>query len=270
MIEAVSILGRQLIVEFDDQNEWIYRQAVTGDWEADTFSAIARFVDVDWTYIDIGAWIGAMTIFASQTAKRSVAVEPDPVAASQLLRSVARNPGLVDKVEIWTIPIAEHSGATSLHSAAFGNSMTSILTSRGQTTLSTMAIGATEFIDIALATVDGPTFFKIDIEGAEFSIVPRLVNKLLSEGIQGAIHLSLHSHFLNGGNEDTEAWVKNVRDTSIALAALADFGEFYSWDGSDWKPSRETGVNPLLQESWSQFGGMATTVLVASLEMRPT
>ena len=56
-------------------------------------------------FIDVGAWIGPMTLVAAACGARVVAYEPDPTAADELAANVALNPGFdvtVERVALWT------------------------------------------------------------------------------------------------------------------------------------------------------------------------
>jgi hypothetical protein len=64
--------------------ESFWKSVERGEWEPYTFSVLDRFVTPETTVIDIGAWIGPVTLYAAKTAKHVFAIEPDPVAFKEL------------------------------------------------------------------------------------------------------------------------------------------------------------------------------------------
>ena len=57
-------------------------------WEPETFKALYQEVDADVTYLGVGEWCGVTGLFAAQRAKRTVLVEPDPLALAELRSNV--------------------------------------------------------------------------------------------------------------------------------------------------------------------------------------
>ena len=62
-------------------------------WEATTFAVLTSRLTTGSTLVDVGAWIGPMTLVAAACGARVVAYEPDPAAADELRDNVAANPG---------------------------------------------------------------------------------------------------------------------------------------------------------------------------------
>jgi FkbM family methyltransferase len=67
-------------------------------WEESTLRFVMETTDEQTTFIDIGAWIGPVSLVASARAKRVIAIEPDPATASELEEIVALNNA---PVEVW-------------------------------------------------------------------------------------------------------------------------------------------------------------------------
>jgi tRNA/tmRNA/rRNA uracil-C5-methylase (TrmA/RlmC/RlmD family) len=95
----VTIRGREL--------SWVaehypgfWSKAERGVWEPDTFSIIDRHVESASTVLDLGANIGAITLYAAQEAKRVICFEPDPISRDMLLDNIAANPKVRGKIEV--------------------------------------------------------------------------------------------------------------------------------------------------------------------------
>lgn len=129
------------------------------------------------TFLDLGAWVGSHSLYASKIARRVVAVEPDPVAHAILARNVelAEEP-----IEVFQMAIAGHAGVLTLGSGFLGASTTRTNPNAGA------GIGAWEpgqTFETRCETLRGfaerhkledPLFIKMDVEGSEEDILEDL------------------------------------------------------------------------------------------------
>ncbi len=142
-----------------------------GGWEASTFEALTSRLGSGKTFVDVGAWIGPMTLVAAACGARVVAYEPDPAAAHELAENVALNPSFdvaIERVALWT-----STGTRQLRGgpAGLGESMSSFSGRAGRVGATTVAT-----IDAREAARSWPpdALVKIDVEGAEYWLLPRL------------------------------------------------------------------------------------------------
>lgn len=170
-------------------------------WEEETFRILERYLDSNHSYIDIGAWIGPTVLYAAHIAKKTYAIEPDPLAFKELKENVSLNPTLQQKISLHEKCINVTTGK-----ARFGTP------SMGGDTISSLRFGESENAWI----VDGVTFddfvkenaindcnmIKIDIEGAEAIVLPTMADYL--ERYKPTLHLSMHPEFFDNPKEDTE------------------------------------------------------------------
>ncbi|MEM7692957.1 MAG: FkbM family methyltransferase [Pseudomonadota bacterium] len=148
-------------------------QADDDRWEVSTFEAIKACVDADTVVLDIGAWIGPTVLYAASRARRVIAFEPDPVAATALRENLAMNAGITAKVAVEEAAVWREGGTLSLGSrGALGDSMSSALVHDGAATFEARAIAAGELMNRLGA--DEKLFIKMDVEGAEYAIIPAL------------------------------------------------------------------------------------------------
>ena len=191
---AMTYAGRT--VELPDLPEYqkFYRKLAAGTWEPRTFDVLARNLDRDTVYIDIGSWIGVTPLWASQSARKVVAVEPDPKCV-EILRALVpayRNVTLLEGA-------LSTEETVKLHAAdAFGSSETSILAiSRGP---EASASGLT-MRSILSQAGEGPVFVKVDVEGYEYLLGDELaaLRGFPLKGAQIAVHPQLYERTLKGG-----------------------------------------------------------------------
>jgi FkbM family methyltransferase len=175
---------------------WLYKS-----WEEDTYQTLQAYLDSDHSYIDIGAWIGPTVLYAANIAKKTYAVEPDPLAFQELEKNVSLNPALQQKISLHEQCITATTGKVR-----FGSPST------GGDTISSLRFGDSENAWI----VDGITFddfvqthritdcniIKMDIEGAEAIVVPTMREYL--EQYRPTFHLSMHPEFFADARRDTQ------------------------------------------------------------------
>jgi FkbM family methyltransferase len=168
-----------------------WRKAEAGGWEESTLRFVRDTTDKETTFIDIGAWIGPISLVAGALAKRVIALEPDPVAASELEANIALNNA---PVEVWRAGIDTVAGSLKLFAKVdFGDSMVSAL---GDHTAKAIDVAAVTFDDIgaAIANRTEKVVVKMDVEGHEFKVGEQLVAFLRK--YSAPVNLSLHPAIL--------------------------------------------------------------------------
>ena len=183
----VGVPGDQRLAAF-------WAQFAGGGFEPGTQRIVEEHAAPGRTFVDVGAWIGPFTLLAASRGARVVAYEPDPRAAAELRANLARNPGLPGPVEVHEVALSASTGTGLLVAdAGLGNGRSSVT-----------AIDATVPVDGSAATVHtvdarseaateawrGCALLKIDIEGGEYAVIPRLRGHLRRE--RPALLLSLH------------------------------------------------------------------------------
>jgi FkbM family methyltransferase len=159
-MRTVNIHGFNFSVEPEPSDYWNWIEE--GVYRAD-FATIDRFAVPDVTCIDIGAWVGADTLYASKLFKHVYAVEPDPVAFQILARNWYANDH--DNVTLREQAIMGHSGTTAMGGSILGSSCT-----RATCGDNSITVPCTTLRDFC-KDIPGPLFIKMDTEGAEAQIL---------------------------------------------------------------------------------------------------
>ncbi|MDP9463269.1 MAG: FkbM family methyltransferase, partial [Actinomycetota bacterium] len=142
-------------------------------WETSTFEVLASRLGAASTFVDVGAWIGPMTLVAAACGARVLAYEPDPAAADELAANVAVNPGFDTLISIERVALWTSAGHRALRGGpvGLGESMSSFSGRSGR-------VGSTNVatVDAREAARSWPadSLVKIDVEGAEYRLLPRL------------------------------------------------------------------------------------------------
>ncbi len=181
---------------FVEEDEFVpfWRRVIDRDWEPASFGVLDRMLTADSTFVDIGAWIGPLTLYAANLAHQCHAVEPDPRARAGLLANIARNPGLAERVHVHSVAVGEVAGAArmgSITSDNGGDSMSSLLFGAAATSWAVECVTLEELISGIDLT--SPGLVKIDIEGAEVEVLNGSRDYL--EKVHPALFLSVHGRF---------------------------------------------------------------------------
>lgn len=150
-------------------------------WEQETLDVVDAFVKPGTTFVDVGAWIGPISMWAARLGAKVVAAEPDPVARELLERNCRQNGYLV---KILPVCVSDEDGRAGLEEQhGLGSSMT-------------RTVEGTEIEAVTLQTlfareVSGKcSLVKMDVEGHEAKILPKAGPFLAERGIP--LYVSMH------------------------------------------------------------------------------
>lgn len=182
----VSLAGVPVRVEGRDA---LWDQIESGTWEPATRALVARFASTEAKVADVGAWVGPLTLLAAALGARVEAYEPDPVARAELERNLALNPEAARRVNVHPVALAAEDGKATLSAGEFGDTGASLYRDQGSKLTVQLRDAAGEIEDGPLA---GCALIKIDAEGAEHDLMPRLSPGLRRD--RPVLALSVHLH----------------------------------------------------------------------------
>lgn len=217
---TVRIGGAPVRVADDQPTFWDRVDA--GTWEPGSLAALRPHLGTGITFLDMGAWVGPLTLFAAALGSPVLAVEADPAALGQLRRNLDANPDLARLVTTVPRAIAPEAGTVRMGARRKpGDSMSSaLLAGTSATAWDAEAITPAELADLAGAA---PLLVKLDIEGGEYRLLPQLVPILVRAS---AALVSFHPGVLaESGERDTEGV------TRAALEGLAGWVSYAVRDG---------------------------------------
>ncbi len=197
-----------------------WANAVAGRWEDETFRFLDAVADPRAVLVDVGAWIGPVSLYASPLMARVIALEPDPVAHRELSANIAAN---VANVEIWNAAVDLEPGELKLYAPqGFGKSETSSI-GEGEP----LIVKTVTFADLDAAIGDAAkTVLKVDIEGHEYRVMEALIG--FAKTRRAPVHLSLHPRSFCNECKRKMDWFtarrETYRATMDAIAKLAAIG----------------------------------------------
>lgn len=170
-------------------NDGHFKQVESNKWEPETFDVLDQYIKPGKTFLDIGAWIGTLSIYAAKLGANVISIEPDVQARKWLLDNLEAN----DCVNtVLNCAVSNKRGTAKLSNPnQFGDSMSSLVHGNDNYV-------EVETIPLSDLLGDNICLIKIDIEGGEYDVFN---SKTLIDLVQvncPPILLSVHP-----------AWIKN-------------------------------------------------------------
>jgi FkbM family methyltransferase len=195
----VAIGSHRILVDDDQPTFW--DRVEGGTWEPGTLRVLDELLGPGTLFVDVGAWVGALTLYAAALGAEVLALEADPKALDQLRRNLAANPALSRRVRVIPRALSADGGPVRMGARRKpGNSMSSALLAGHGEAWTSPGIGAGDLAsELGQRRAD---LVKIDIEGGEYAILPTL--SPLLDGAS-ALLLALHPDILRESGEDDPA-----------------------------------------------------------------
>ena len=178
------------------QNEHYWSYINSTDWEPHTFAIFDYFINQNSSVLDIGSWSGVLSLYAAKTAKMVHALDPDPICFKELNKNVILNPSIAQKIKTYQTAISNKKESLRLSAReTYGASSSSILERKRDSEKSLIIETISLFDFLNSENIQDIDFIKMDIEGAEFRILPTLASALKKLN-QPTLYISFHYNFL--------------------------------------------------------------------------
>lgn len=233
-----TVAGASFTVADDKDGFW--DKAESGAWEPETLASVHALARPGTLFIDIGGWIGPITLTAAALGADVLAFEPDPRAFELISANVAANPALASRIRLHHAAVSPTPGRIRLGSPRKpGDSMGSILAAD-----SGVALWEADAIlpaDIAAMAGDAERIvLKMDVEGAEYQLLPHLAPLLGPRTVAALI--AFHPRLLAKSGH-APAQIEAL--TATAQSALTAYA-LRSLDCEDMPVSRQANSTVLL------------------------
>lgn len=188
--------------------------------------------------IDVGAHVGLMSLYAAGRVDQVFSFEPSPSNFALLTQNVTENAALQARIRLFRCGLSGSDCSATLYRKAVNDSGSSIFRTVERDGLVSGLPEATIALrdahdalhDIGLT---GRTLLKIDIEGAEYLVLPRLTG-LLTE-CKPFLHVSFHPFNLVSGQGEYADSVLRLRHGLEAAEALASYAFIYCHAEGRWE-----------------------------------
>ncbi len=177
MAERTTVERRGVSFEVEAHPHW-ERTA----WEDYTYRWLERLLTPETDFIDVGAWIGSFSLWGSSLARRVLALEPDPIAHSMLMRSIDR-----ENDEAWNVAapkglaVWSEVGERELHAGPgdlWGKSTSSLRQPHSKRSVVRVSTVRLQTL-LPMFDLREPLVVKIDTEGAEGEILTGSIEWIL-------------------------------------------------------------------------------------------
>jgi len=195
----VKIMGEEFEVADQPADYWGWVSEGRYDHE---WKVYAEHLKPEHTFVDLGAWVGAHSLYASRITQHVVAVEPDPVALDILHDNLKDVPAIVFQVAV----SGYDGGTVTLGSGVLGASTTrkNYRTNDGWAEISTFDAPRVTLRTLA-GQFEDPLFIKMDVEGSEEDI---LADFDFFKERKPALLIELHPFWWNNESEVNAKLVK--------------------------------------------------------------
>lgn len=220
----------------DDQPTF-WDRVDAGSWEPGTLAALVPLLGPGVTFIDLGAWVGPLSLLAAARGAGVVAVEADPAAQHQLRRNLAVNPELAERIEVVEAAISPSPGTVRLGSRRKrGDSMSSVLLAEGPGAWTAPAVTPAMLAERLCGPE--PRVIKIDIEGAEYTLLSHLGPLLSGQNV--SVLVSFHPVIL-----------ARAASADVAARAQDAVASFEGWEAFAIMPAGPVAQGPLQASRFS-------------------
>lgn len=183
--------------------------------------------------VDVGAYVGLMSLYVADRVHEVCAFEPSPTNFRLLAQNIAANPATGDRIRLFNHGLGERDEAVPLYRKAYADSGSSIFrTIERRHVGNGEPEGLVELRGAAAALratgVDHRTLLKIDIEGAEYLVVPA-ISRLLAE-TRPFLHVSFHPFNIVTGQDHYLNALTRLRLALQVAEALAPYRYMYFYD----------------------------------------
>lgn len=167
-----------------------------GAWEPATITFLSEHTREGSVMLDIGAWIGPITLFAAVGGTECHCFEPDPIAFQRLKDNVGSNDKAVqDKIHLNHLAVTRTGEPIQLFKRYnFGDSGSSML-ERVKDSGESVKVGSVVLEEyIRSRSLERIDLIKMDVEGGEFDLLPSIAAVL--DRFRPILFLALHLPYL--------------------------------------------------------------------------
>ena len=200
-----------------DLNLKFWRDYYDG-WENSTFDFLIKYFDKNKTFIDIGSWIGPISLVASYHSKQCICFEPDNIAYSEFQNNIKINN--INNIILENKAVSIHENIF-IGSDILGESITR--DSCLNNIINCECINILEILNKYNLNKDNISVIKIDIEGHESEL---LKDKTLWNIII-PLHISLHPGWKLDKDKYLDDIIPFFKHKGVDTSSFKSYGNFF-------------------------------------------
>lgn len=157
-----AVKKNNVVFNVDDKHYTWWDNVEKDLWEVETFNIIDKFVNKDSNCIDLGAWIGPITLYLSKLSNIVYSIEPDSIAYEDLKKSVCLND--TGNIRLFNFAIFNYNGKMQLgNNQDLGNSTTRLNQDKNIFNVDCYTLSSF----CKNNNINKVDFIKVDVEGCE-------------------------------------------------------------------------------------------------------
>lgn len=149
------------------------------DWETQALKFLQGNIQGGY-FLDIGSWIGPVTLLMAKHYEKVIAVDLDPVANERFAINVGLNN--LKNIDHYNIGLGHKTEEIEINADKLGSSLTSIFESTSSNKIKVKIVRFVEFIS-KLPNHEKIKFIKIDCEGAEYTFLSQVYKYIHGKNI---------------------------------------------------------------------------------------
>lgn len=182
------------VLETPNKNFW---RDVYSVWENDTFNFLFKHLNRDKVFVDIGSWIGPISLVACKYSKRCICFEPDEVAYNEFSENIKANS--IDNIYLENIAVSTHS-EIKLGASELGTSITREDCSDNAKTYN--CVNLKDIFSKYELSEQNVSVIKIDVEGHE--------SELLQDRFLWDLNIPMHISLHPGWKSDKQKYFRDI------------------------------------------------------------
>jgi FkbM family methyltransferase len=187
-------------------------------WEESTFHFLQKYWNKDKTFVDIGAWIGPISLVASEYSKECICFEPDTFAYDEFKQNIELNK--ITNIHLEKKAVSIHP-TIEIGCEMLGQSGTR--DSCKQNVITCECISISEILSKYSLNKENISVIKIDVEGHE--------TDLLQDRTLWDLNLPMHISFHPGWKENRKAFYESVNPflihKGVDVSNIENYGNFF-------------------------------------------
>lgn len=209
----------------------------TGGWEAGTLQFFDAALPGCDRMVDAGAYVGLASLYAAGLVARVDAFEPNPDNAALFAANLRLNPAHAARIGLQACALSARDGEAPLYAKGAADSGSSLFEHVERAGVVAGAARATVTLRGAAAALealgtDARTLVKLDVEGAEYDVLPALADLL--RRVRPHLHVSFHPFNLISGQGAYADALLRLRRALESAEALACYRHLHLFDAGRW------------------------------------
>ncbi|MFA5234200.1 MAG: FkbM family methyltransferase [Sulfurimonas sp.] len=191
--------------EFQVENDLSFWNNIS-KWEQYSFNILDKFLNKDSVFIDIGAWNGVLSLYASKIAYKVYSFEPDNIAYENFINNIIKNK--LFNISCSNKGISNNEGKNNFYIRTAGDSVSSLIDRQNNNYIANeiKTIETIKLSSFLLNNKINPTLIKMDIEGGEIFVIEEMKDYI--KKYTPTMFISFHPAWFPDKDND----IKNVVD----------------------------------------------------------